>query len=205
MATDSIDAGVREAGLALAIEPFALLTNTRMVSFLYYGRRYEEALQQAQKTIELDSTYFHIDIEGARVFVELRRCEEAVAAISRAANVTGPIHQGIRGYTYAKCGRRPEAVAELNRLLDDAKAGGNVSHYALAVIHAGLGSKDAAFAELESAYAERAWSMLLLKRDPAFDSLRGNPRFRAARTKSGARIVTSVRRAKLADAAIYHR
>ncbi|MEO5589581.1 MAG: protein kinase, partial [Gemmatimonadaceae bacterium] len=35
MATDSIDAGVREAGLALSIEPFALLTNTRMVSFLY--------------------------------------------------------------------------------------------------------------------------------------------------------------------------
>ena len=57
------------------------------------------------------------------------------------------------------------------------KSGRERSHYALAVIHAALGSEDAAFAELESAYAERAWSMLLLKRDPAFDGLRDDPRF----------------------------
>jgi len=187
MATDSVDAGVREAGLAVAIEPFALLTNTRMVSFLYFARRYAEALQQAQKTVELDSTYFHIDIERARVLVELRRCNEALAAISRAAHVTGAMHQGIRGYTYARCGRRAEAVAELNRLLDAARVGGNVSHYALAVIHAALGNKDAAFSELEAAYAERAWSMLLLNRDPAFDSLRGDPRFATLARKVGLR------------------
>ena len=188
MATDSVDASVREAGLALAIEPFALLTNTRMVSFLYYGRRYDDALQQARKTLELDSTYFHIDIERARVLVELRRCDEAIGAISRAAHVTGPIHQGIRGFTYARCGRRAEAVAELNRLLGEERNGGIVSHYALAVVHAGLGNRDSAFAELESAYDERAWSMLLLKRDPAFDGLRDDPRFVQLEKKVGLRL-----------------
>ncbi|MGK2963269.1 MAG: hypothetical protein ACSLFK_14185, partial [Gemmatimonadaceae bacterium] len=76
-------------------------------------------------------------------------------ALSRAPRLTGSIFQGIRGYTYARCGRRAEAVSELNRLLAESRAGGDVSHYSLAVVQAGLGNKDAAFAELESAFAER--------------------------------------------------
>jgi len=172
-----MDAGIRAAEQAVVIEPFALLTNTRLVSFLYFGRQYGAALKQAQKTRELDPTYFHIDIERARVLAQLRRCDEAVMALSTAANVTGPMHQGIRGHTYAICGRRPDAVAELKRLQEEGRAGGLVSHYALAVVHAGLGNSDAAFAELEAGYEERAWSMLLLEREPAFDNLRGDRRF----------------------------
>jgi serine/threonine-protein kinase len=178
IATDSLDASIREGRAALAIEPFSLLTNTRMVSFLYYANRYKEGLQQSQKTVELDSTYFHIDIERARVLALLGMCDEAVLALSRAPNVQlGPMHQAIRGSTYARCGRRSEALAELSRLLDQARGGGIVSHYALAAVHAGLGNKEAAFTELNSAYDERAWSMILLNHEPAFDNLRGDARF----------------------------
>jgi len=177
MATDSADAGMREAELALALEPFLPLINIRMVSFLYYTRRYDEALKQAQKTFELDSTFFHLEVERARVLAELRRCDEALSALARAPEQTGAMTQGIKGYVYARCERRAEAVAELNYLLAQSRAGRYVSHYSLAVIQAGLGNTDAAFAELESAYAERAWSMFLLNLEPAFDSLRGDPRF----------------------------
>lgn len=178
IATDSLDASIREGRAALAIEPFSLLLNTRMVSFLYYANHYREALQQSQKTMELDSTYFHIEIERARVLALLRRCDEAIGALSRAPNVQlGPMHQAIRGFTYARCGRHSDALAELTRLIDQERRGGIVSHYALAAVHAGLGEKEAAFAELDSAYAERAWSMLLLKHEPAFDNLRSDPRF----------------------------
>lgn len=177
MATDSADAGMREAELALALEPFLPLINIRMVSFLYYTRRYDEALKQAQKTFELDSTFFHLEAERARVLVELRRCDEALTALARAPEQMGAMLQGIKGYSYARCGRRAEAVAELNHLLAQSRAGRYVSHYSLAVIQAGLGNREAAFAELESAYTERAWSMFLLNREPAFDSFRGDPRF----------------------------
>lgn len=177
IATDSVDAGIHEGELALALEPFLVLTNTRLVSLLFYARRYDEALKQAQKTLELDSTFFQLATERARVLVELRRCDEAVAALSRVPDQTPAMLQGTRGYTYARCGRRVEAVAELNHLLAQGRAGKHISHYSLAVIQAGLGNKDAAFAELESAYTERAWTMFLLKLEPAFDSLRGDPRF----------------------------
>lgn len=187
LATDSVDAAIREAELALALEPFLVLINTRMVSFLYYTRRYDEALKQAQKAFELDSTFFNLEAERARVLVQLRRCDEALRALARAPEQTGAMLQGIRGYSYARCGRRTEAVAELNRLLAQASTGKYVSHYSLALIQAGLGNRDAVFAELEAAYTERAWTMSLLNLEPAFDSFRADPRFAHLLRKIGLR------------------
>jgi serine/threonine-protein kinase len=189
-ATDSVDAAIREGQEALAIEPFSLLLNTRMVSFLYYAHRYKDALAQAQKTLELDSTYFHINIERARVLSFLGRCNDAVDALARAPAVAlGPMHQAIRGFTYSTCGRRGDVVTELQNLQSIASKGELVSHYALAAAHAGLGDKDAAFAELDSAYDERAWSMILMNREPAFDSIRSDPRFTALARKVGLKII----------------
>jgi len=177
MAMDSLDASVREARIALALDPFLPLTNTRLVSLLFYSRRYDEAMRQVQKTIELDSTFFQIHIERTRVLVELGRCDEALEALSRVPHQTPAMLQGVRGYTFAKCGRPRDALAELERLRAEAKEGKYVSHYSLAVIQSGLGKVEAALAELDSAYSERAWTMFLLEREPAFDSLRGDPRF----------------------------
>jgi serine/threonine-protein kinase len=177
IATDSVDSAVRDAELAVSMEPFLLLTNTRLVSFLYYARRYNDALRQAQRTFEMDSTFFQIGVERARVLGELRRCDEAVRALELAPEQTAPVLRGIRGYTYAICGRRAEAQNELNLMRSRAREGQYVSHYSLAVVHAGLGDTDAALTELEAAFRERAWTMFLLKVDPAFDGLRTNPRF----------------------------
>jgi hypothetical protein len=46
----------------------------------------------------------------------------------------------------------------------------------IALIYTGLGEKDLAFAWLEKAYVERTGRLLELP-DPAFDSLRSDPRF----------------------------
>ncbi|HUQ20594.1 MAG TPA: protein kinase [Gemmatimonadaceae bacterium] len=184
-ATDSVDAAIREGREALAIEPFSLLLNTRLVSFLYYAHRYNEALAQAQKTLELDSTYFHINIERARVLAMLGRCNDAMNALARSPVALGPMHQAIRGFTYAKCGRRADVVAELQHLRNMRSRGELVSHYALAAVHAGLGDSDAAFAELELAYDEHAWCMSLLNYEPAFDNIRGDPRFAALARRVG--------------------
>jgi eukaryotic-like serine/threonine-protein kinase len=177
VATDSMDAAIASAETALSLEPFLPLTNTRMVSFLYLARRYEDAVRQAQKTFELDSTYFQVDVERARALGELRRCDEAVPMLARAPKQVAALLQGVHGYTYAICGRRAEAVAELEALRARAREGKYASHYSLALIEAGLGNTDAAIAELQAAYTERAWPMYLLKVEPAFDKLRGDQRF----------------------------
>jgi serine/threonine-protein kinase len=177
MARDSVDASIREAEAALTLEPFVVLTNTRLISLLYYARRYDAALGQAQKTFELDSTFFQLSNERVRLLVELGRCDEAFALLTHTPSQTAPMLQGVRGYAYAKCGHRAEAVAELNHLLAERRAGKYISHYALAVIYAGLRDNQAALTELEQAYTERAWTLFMLKLEPAFDGLRNDARF----------------------------
>ena len=47
----------------------------------------------------------------------------------------------------------------------------------LAVLYAALGEREQAFTSLEEAFAARDLQLQFLGIDPAFDSLRGDPRF----------------------------
>jgi hypothetical protein len=53
---------------------------------------------------------------------------------------------------------------------------GYVSPYFVAVVHAGLGEHDRAFAALEESFRDRHPGMILLKSDPRFDPLRKDAR-----------------------------
>ena len=54
-----------------------------------------------------------------------------------------------------------------------------VSAGSFALVYAGLGEKDQAFAWLEKAYEERSSALSYLKVNPTWDALRGDPRFEA--------------------------
>ena len=185
MATDSTDAAVTELRRAVDLDPFSGLNNTRFVTILFYTGHYPEALAQARKVFERDSNFVGVRQELARVYINLGRCPEALAALQNSADQPLSLLRGVRGYTYAKCGRRAEAEAELSRLLGRARAGEYVSHYALAIIQAGLGNDDQAIGELEKAYIERAPAMFVMKLEPAFARLHSDPRFVAVARKVG--------------------
>ncbi len=52
-----------------------------------------------------------------------------------------------------------------------------VKAYAFALIYTHLGKNDPAFEWLEKTYQERFFGLIFLKVDPAFDTLRSDPRF----------------------------
>jgi len=54
-----------------------------------------------------------------------------------------------------------------------------VSAGSFALVYAGLGEKDQAFAWLEKAYEERSVTLSYLKVNPILDPLRSDPRFEA--------------------------
>ena len=62
-------------------------------------------------------------------------------------------------------------------LNDEEDIVGSIGEIALG--YAGLGDKDTAFAFLDKAFDERSTLLTYLKMDPRFDSLRGEPRFKA--------------------------
>jgi hypothetical protein len=56
-------------------------------------------------------------------------------------------------------------------------AAGNAFHTQLATIYAGLGDKNSALAQLDSAVANHEWWLIMLKTEPEFEGLHSDPRF----------------------------
>ena len=80
------------------------------------------------------------------------------------------------GHVYAVSGNKSEA----RKVLDELKqlsAQEHVPATSMALIYAGLGEKDQAFAWLEKGYQERLSQMQSLSAEPRWDSLRSDPRF----------------------------
>lgn len=185
MATDSNDAAIAELRRAVELDPFSALNNTRLVTVLFYTGHYSEGLVHARQVFERDSNFVGLRQELARLYVTLGRCPEALAALQNSEDQPLSLLLGVRGYTYAKCGRRADARNELNRLLGRARAGNYVSHYALAIVQAGLGDDEQAIAELQKTYIERAPALFIMKLEPAFLRLHADPRFVALSQKVG--------------------
>jgi serine/threonine protein kinase/tetratricopeptide (TPR) repeat protein len=185
VATDNIDAAINEGRRAVELDPFSALDNVRLFDFLLFGRRYSDALEQGRKTFERDSTFPGLRQELAQVYVQLGRCVDAIAVLENSHDAPVGALRGVRGFTYAKCGHRAQALTELDGLRRQARDGKYVSHYSLAVIQAALGNKDEAIAELEKAETEHIWSMFEMRVEPAFLGLHADPRFVAIAREVG--------------------
>jgi tetratricopeptide (TPR) repeat protein len=88
------------------------------------------------------------------------------------------------GYAYAASGDKNKG----REMLDEIRrrsAKQYVSAFSLALLHAGLGENEAAMKQLENAYDEHAFELAQLNITPAFDPLRGEPRFQELVRKLG--------------------
>jgi len=152
---------------------------------LTYERRYDEAVMQLRKTLEMDA-----DLPTVYTYLALAyiRRGEYGAALEHLARVSSPT-PGVRGYigqAYALSGRRAEAAAEAERLEALARER-YVPAYDIAGIHAALGNRDRAFEWLERAFDERAQLIGWLPWDAVFDGLRDDPRYPVALRRLPAR------------------
>jgi adenylate cyclase len=177
MAVDSTEIGITESQRAIDIEPYSPLNNARLISFLYLGRHYQEAIDRGRTIFERDSSFPSVRLELARALVQVGRCSEALAVLGKGPDPLAGVLLGVRGYTYAKCDRRAKALAQLKYVRGLSRQGVYGAHYALAVIESGLGDKEQTIAELEKGYVEHAWPMYLIKLDPPFADIRTDPRF----------------------------
>ncbi len=172
------DRAMAEMRRAQELDPLSLIIGTAMGGSFYFARQYDQAIEQLQKTLELDPNFSWAHYLAAWAYEQKGMYEEAVTALKNALTLRGgsPEILARLGHTYAKSGRRDEAMEILDELHDLSKQG-HVSSYDVAVIHVGLGDLDQAFALLERAYVERSSRLVYLNVDPLFDCLRSDPRF----------------------------
>ena len=180
---DSANAAIAEGRRAVELDRFSALNNTRLVSFLFLAGHYDDALRQALTTFERDPSFAGLGQELARVYTQLGRCKEALAVLEHTVDQPVALLRGVRGYTYAKCNHRAEALAEANRLRGLLGNEAYAQYYPLAVIEAGLGNKEQAIADLQKASV--GGLILTFELEPAWAPLHSDPRFIALGHKMG--------------------
>jgi tetratricopeptide (TPR) repeat protein len=146
----------------------------------YRARRYNEAVQQMRQVLSLDPNYMLAHLNVGLILSAQGSFDEAAAAFERAIGYAPEFTDalGLLGYAYGTAGKTLEARAVGDRLRQLSSTR-YVSGYVLSQYHLGLGEREQALAELERAYEDRSWLIALLKVDPLYDELRGEPRFQA--------------------------
>ena len=180
------DQALAESRRAIELDPLSLWINAAFGGRLYWARRFDEAIAQCGKTLELDPAYFRARTCPALAYAQRGAHEQAVRALERdgSGRAQTPVVLADLGYVYARAGRSNDAHKVITELTNRS-ALEYVPPYALALVHAGLGENGRTLEWLERAGEERSPRLVFLGVEPAFDGLRGDPRFAAVRRKLG--------------------
>jgi tetratricopeptide (TPR) repeat protein len=168
--------GMLELKKAQSLDPLSLIISADIADALSVAHRFDEAVQQSKKTIEMNRSFAIGHYELGQALEQEHMHDEAIAELKRAIALSG--HSGAfdsnLGYAYAVSGRRDEATKIVEDL--EARHDQNPSAGAdIALIYVGLGDQDQAMFWLNKAYDARFKASILLR--PAFDALRSDARF----------------------------
>lgn len=178
LAAGRADDAMHEIRTAQRLDPLSLAINTDVGFHHYYDGRYAQAITQLQLVLGMKSDFGLAHLWLARSYQEVDRLDESLAAAA-SAEATAPqwtVFIAQHGYTLGVMGRAEEARAvrdEMARL----SAQRFVTAYGVALVCAGLGDKEQAFAWLDKAFAERSHWLVWLRLDPRWKTLRDDPRF----------------------------
>ncbi len=173
------DRGILEGKRAIELDPLSLIINADLCWVYFNGRRFDEAEAQARKTLEMDPRFYVAHYYLGEALQFKGKLAGAIAEFQKAYDSNNdPFSLAMLGQAYARQGKTDEAQKVLARLREQAKSQ-YISPYAFAVVLTALGDKAHAIDELEHGYDDTGFYISLIKVDPLFDDLRGDPRFDA--------------------------
>jgi tetratricopeptide (TPR) repeat protein len=171
-------AAIASARQARDLDPLSVILNTRVGSMFVVARRYEDAIGELHKALELDSTTAMAYAELARAKMLERKCDDALAAIRHIPAVFPNTEGAIVGYADAECGRRPQALQILGDWQRRATRDYYIHPSKIALVYMALGDSDAAFTWLERGIRERDPTLPFeVNTDPLADAIRRDSRF----------------------------
>jgi serine/threonine protein kinase/tetratricopeptide (TPR) repeat protein len=174
------------------LDPLSLIINVAVGWAFYNDRRYDEAIEQLRRTIELDPNY-PVTYWILGLLLRKTGCYElAVSEGEKGVKLSGgsPMMRAALAHTFGAAGRTNEAVQMLDELKELAKHRYVAPHF-FAGIYIGLGENDRAIEYLEKSYEEHCHWLIYLHMDPSMDALRENPRFQSLLQRVGLPALTT--------------
>jgi tetratricopeptide (TPR) repeat protein len=178
VAREFFDEAVAEARRAQALDPVSLPAGSNIANILYHARSYDLSIEQSLRVLDMDPSFARAHEDLGRAYEQKGMYEQAIRALRTAVANSGrsPGYLGSLAYAYAVSGHRKEA-SKLFEELRKIAAKKYVSAYAFALVCAGLGDKDGAFAWLRKACEEHSGALPFLKVNPRLVALRSDTRF----------------------------
>jgi serine/threonine-protein kinase len=171
--------------LAQQTDPLSILTSNNRGVTLYCARRYDEAVREARRHLQMDPSFFPAYLIFGTCQAETGKLSQAIESFQkvlehgRAVEVLGHL-----GNAQARAGRLLEARATLAELQEVQRTQG-IAAVALARTYAGLGDKAQAIAWLRQAAEAHLTDAAFMAVDPVFDALHRDPDFRALCARRG--------------------
>lgn len=155
-----------------------LVHTTDLASTLLRAGRYEEAREEAERSLEFDPSVLRGHSSLGWAYIKLGRWEQGIAELETAVKLSDghTMFRGQLGEAYGLHGEREKAVQVLDELRELAKKR-YVSPYHLAYVYTGLGDYDRALDRLEEAFTQGAGNAYGIKGSYLFEPLREHPRF----------------------------
>jgi tetratricopeptide (TPR) repeat protein len=172
--TGRLSEAISELQLALQLDPISSRAFQKSAFLYYYARQYDRALLQMQRASALQHEPAELTYALGVIYVEKGMYEEAIQQFQKLGDQ--PHALGHMGNAYARMGREAEAREMISELQKHVQNTG-IGRYEIALVYAGLGKKDDAFAWLEKSFAVRDKGLTYLKIDPPLDPLRSDSRF----------------------------
>jgi tetratricopeptide (TPR) repeat protein len=183
-----LDEGIREMREALKLDPLSAHFTRWLGRFLLYSGDYDGAIEQCQRTIEMDPHYFQAFLTAGSAYLGKGQAETALEWFRRGQS----LETSVRSYdalivrALAAMRQQEEALAILERLEEESK-----THYlraeVLAMGHAAVGNLDRAFQRLDDAVHARSAGLIYVHLDPAYEPLPSDPRFQELTKQIGVR------------------
>jgi TolB-like protein/Tfp pilus assembly protein PilF len=189
VAMGRFDEAAAELERARTLDPVSPALNGYAGAVLYYAHRYDEVIQRMAPIIEKNPDYQQPYAWLALAYEQKGEWVKAIATMEKCVELDGFGADGLAqlGHMYAVAGRTADARTMLQRVTDISRRR-YVSAWDFALLHAGLGERDASLRRLETLDKDRSEMFVLINVDPRFDALRPDPRFAAVLRSAGLKL-----------------
>jgi adenylate cyclase len=156
------------------IDPLSLSLNKTYASLLFYQKRYEESIVQAEKTLELYPDCIPVYPAMAICYAKTGQLKEGLDLMQRGYEIApSPSRLAVLGYLHAIGGDEKKAV----KALEEAERQTDALLMDNFYIYVALNRVDEGFDYLENSLKQKELEHVALIVDPRADPVRDNPRF----------------------------